>query len=146
MICFCPDCERGKLYFSAGKWHCNKCTFRLKAPDDINVIREKANELRYEKGQKRLDNMSSFEREALVKDNRNKSRCYYAIGFICLCVAAIGWAHGQGGQIVLSWLAVGCMLCTFGFKWAYRSWQIESGIVFVQGALLRFFRNENWLR
>lgn len=146
MTCFCPECERGRLYYGGGKWHCNKCSFRLKAPDDTDIIREKANQVRYEKGQERLDNMPHQEREALVKGNRNKSRCYYVIGFICVFFAAIGWAQGQGVQVVISWLAVGAMLCVFGFKWAYRSWQIESGIVFVPGALLRFFHNEKWLR
>jgi len=146
MTCFCPKCERGQLYFSSGKWHCQKCPFRLKAPDDINIIREIINELRYENGQKRLDDMPHQEREELLKGHRNRSRSYYAVGFICLCVAAFGWAQGEGGQITLSWLAVGGMFCVFGFRWAYRSWQIETGLVFVPGAFYRFFRNEKWLR
>lgn len=146
MACFCPECEDGQLYYGKGKWHCTKCHFRLKAPEDISLLREKANEIRYEKGQERLDKMTNQERESLVKAHRNRSRCSYAVGFICLLVAAFGWAQGQGGQIVLQWLAVGAMLCVFGFKWAFRSWQIETGIVFVPGALLRFFHNEKWLR
>lgn len=146
MACFCPECEDGQLYYGKGKWHCTKCPFRLKAPEDIDLLREKANEIRHEKGQKRLADMPNQERDALVRGHKNKSRCSYAIGFICICVAAIGFAQGQGGQIVLQWLSVGAMLCVFGFKWAYRSWQIESGIVFVQGSFLRFLRNENWLR
>lgn len=146
MTCFCPECERGQLYYGKGKWHCKNCPFSLKAPDDINILRVKANEIRYEKGQERLAEMPHQERESLVKAHRNRSRCSYAVGFICLLVAAFGWAQGQGGQIILQWLAVGAMFCVFGFKSAYRSWQIESGIVFVEGSLLRFFRNENWLR
>jgi hypothetical protein len=146
MTCFCPECEDGQLYYGKGKWHCTKCHFRLKAPEDINLLREKANEIRHEKGQKRLADMPNQERDALVRGHKNKSRCSYAVGFVCLLVAAFSWAQGQGGQIVLQWLSVGAMLCVFGFKWAYRSWQIESGIVFVQGSFLRFLRNENWLR
>ena len=54
-------------------------------------------------------------------------------------------ATGAGLLIALNWLSIGFALWVFGMKKSYRSWQVSSGQLFVEGAFWFWFQHQKWI-
>ena len=53
---------------------------------------------------------------------------------------------GNGVLLSINWFALSACLFVFGLKKSYRAWQVEHGVLYVQGAFKSWFNNEKWFR
>ncbi|NIF27702.1 hypothetical protein F3J44_15130 [Pantoea sp. Tr-811] len=158
----CPECERGILLRgeddyqsfeqSAGgkvrelhSWTCNNCDFALLEEDDLKKVRDHATHYRNERVKAQLTTIERQEVDRIARNHQLHSRAF----FIASLIAVIGFVYllatGAGVMIALNWLSIAFALWVFGMKKSYRSWQVKTGQLFVQGAFWFWFQHQKWI-
>ena len=158
----CPECERGVLLQAEGdhqafeqnpngktrvlhRWGCNNCDFALLEEDDIAKVRSNAARYRNERVKAQLTTIERNELDRIARSHQLHSRAF----FIASLFAVVGFVYmlatGAGLLIALNWLSIGFALWVFGMKKSYRSWQVSSGQLFVEGAFWFWFQHQKWI-
>ncbi|MBK4987452.1 MULTISPECIES: hypothetical protein [Pseudomonas] len=158
----CPECERGVLLQQDGdyqdieqhpsgrvrvlhSWQCNNCQFALLEEADSRKVREHAARYRNERVRGQLTTLEREELDRIAGSHRLHSRAF----FIASLAATLGFVYmlatGAGVMIALNWLSIGFALWVFGMKKSYRSWQVSSGQLFVEGAFWFWFQHQKWI-
>lgn len=158
----CPECDKGVLVMQGDEgqvidqqqdgttrhlhpWVCNSCGFAFLEENDVAKVRESAARYRNERVKADLTDMEYAEREKIARGHRLHSRAF----FVASTLAAIGFiymlASGAALLLALNWLSIAFALWVFGMKKSYRSWQVKTGHLFVDGAFWFWFKHEKWL-
>ena len=127
------------------RWGCNNCDFALLEEDDVKQVKAHAARYRNERVKAQLTSIERDEIDRIARSHQLHSRAF----FIASVIAAAGFiymlASGAGILIALNWLSIGFALWIFGMKKSYRSWQVSSGQLFVEGAFWFWFQHQKWI-
>ncbi|OAD16422.1 hypothetical protein [Achromobacter insolitus] len=155
----CPQCKRGILECMKDEvvsserdsvvrhpWVCTGCGFALLEVADTRVVQETVRSMRNQEAIETLGELEFAERRRRARHFAVQARVFFLLGF-----AAFGWflyqvAIGAGWIYSANLASLGLACTVVGLKASYRSWQVETGTVFVEGAFLHFLRHERWLR
>ena len=158
----CPDCERGVLLkgdseqqeveqSTSGeirvlhRWACTNCGFAFLDEADIRKVRTSTARYRNERVKLQLTQMERDQMDTLARSHRLHSRCFFVASVFALLGSLYMIASGAGIMVALNWLSIGFMLWVFGMKKSYRSWQVTSGQLFVDGAFWFWFQTQRWI-
>lgn len=158
----CPECERGVLLKADDgqqdldqqrdggirvlhTWTCNSCQFVLLEEDDMRKVREHAAHYRNERVRERLTTAERHEIDRIARNHRLHSRAFFVASLFAVLGFIYMLATGAGVLIALNWLSIGFALWVFGMKKSYRSWQVATGQLFVEGAFWFWFQHQRWI-
>ncbi len=153
----CPKCAGGVLSIQ-GKaeptdnpnlqytWACNRCEFLILGGSDKKTILPAVTAIRQEQSLERFDGLGNEERQKFIKTHTLHSRIFFTASmalFLGFCWMLLS---GNGVLLSINWFALSACLFVFGLKKSYRAWQVEHGVLYVQGAFKSWFNNEKWFR
>ncbi|TFW34141.1 hypothetical protein [Pseudomonas putida] len=158
----CPECERGVLLKTEGdhqefeqgpkgkmrvlhSWGCNNCGFALLEEDDVKKVKEHAARYRNERVKAQLTTIERDEIDRIARSHRLHSRAFFIASAAAIAGFIYMLATGAGILIALNWLSIGFALWVFGMKKSYRSWQVSTGQLFVEGAFWFWFQHQKWI-
>jgi len=158
----CPECDKGVLVMQGGDgkvidqqqdgtnnhlhpWVCNSCGFAFLEESDISKVRENAVRYRTERVKIELTDMEHAEREQIAHGHRLHSRAFFSTSTLAVIGFVYMIASGASLILALNWLSIAFALWVFGMKKSYRSWQIKTGHLFVDGAFWFWFKHGKWL-
>lgn len=160
----CPKCDKGVLSPHATEenltvatseedggrlklypWTCSHCEFAFLEEADITKARAVTARFRAERVKEFLAAAPSEEREAYARHHRLHSRAYFA----AMALGSLGFfymvASGASWLVSLNWLCATVAFWTMAMKKSYRSWQVQTGTVFVDGAFWLWLKHEKWV-
>lgn len=153
----CPECDKGVLSVDHSGdvhhesdesthylWRCHQCSYGVFAPNDKKVVRELVGELRKASLLSRLSTIEAKQLDDIARGHRNTSRAYYVAAFLAYLGSFYMIASGASIMTALNWAVLGTTIGSFGLIRAYRYWQVSTGNLFVEGAFLRWLRDERW--
>lgn len=161
----CPECNSGILVKSEEgetvvdqpkgvdqsrilhPWTCSNesCRFAFLEEDDLKKVKDAARRYRNESVKASLTDMQYEEIERISKSHRMHSRAFFVACFIAAAGAFYMAATGSGILLALNWLSISFALWVFAMKKSYRSWQVKTGQLFVEGAFWFWFQTEKWI-
>lgn len=158
----CPECERGVLLKAEGdhqefeqgpkgkmrvlhSWGCNNCDFALLEEDDVKKVKEHAARYRNERVKAQLTTIERDEIDRIARNHRLHSRAFFIASTVAIAGFVYMLASGAGILVALNWLSIGFALWVFGMKKSYRSWQVSTGQLFVEGAFWFWFQHQKWI-
>lgn len=154
----CPICSGGVLILEGEgpkgndnkntkyTWACSKCEFMILGGADKRALAPTLTAIRQEQSLAQFDGIEDHERQKFLKAHTLHSRIFFGAAitlFLGFC-----WMLFQGSSFLLSvnWLSLAICMFVLGMKKSYRAWQVENGVLFVQGAFKSWFNNEKWFR
>lgn len=152
----CPICARGVMRAQEAQqgdspdmaytWACNRCDFMLLGGRDKKTVLPQLMAIRQEQSLMNFDGLSSVDRAQLVHKHTRNSRVF--LGASVLFFLGFCWMLLQGSGLMLSlnWFALALFMFVYFLKMSYRAWQVEFGVLYVQGAFKSWFNNEKWFR
>jgi ribosomal protein L37AE/L43A len=153
----CPKCSGGVLSIQGNgsdsdnpnlqyTWACNRCEFLILGGSDHKSILPAVTSIRQEQSLVQFDGLDTDDRQKYVKTHTFHSRIFFTASvafFLGFCWMLL---NGNGILLSINWFALSTCMFVFGLKKSYRAWQIENGVLYVQGAFKSWFNNEKWLR
>ncbi|ANN80898.1 hypothetical protein [Bordetella flabilis] len=155
----CPQCKHGVLIRHSHErdsaadvsdvrypWACTHCDFLLLEVADKQAVRDTVRSMRNQEAVEALGDLEFSARQKRVRQYAIHSRIFFV-----LSVAAFGgflYRLATGASLVYAanLASLGLACGAVALKASYRAWQVETGTLFVEGAFLRFLRNERWFR
>lgn len=155
----CPVCIKGGIQCdpdhvkqddgaSLVGWKCSniKCDFAIFAPNDVQAVRKILDDLRARRGKKTWEDLGGDERLGLIANHKKISRLFWGLTFAAVAYFVYMMATGAQILTLVNLFVVCFILWINAIKRSYRSWQIESGVLFQEGAFKRFIMQEKWIR
>ena len=153
----CPKCSGGVLTVQGNAkggdnpnlkhtWACNRCDFMILGSADKRSIIPTLTAIRQEQSLGLFDGLEPDERQKFVKAHTLHSRIFFAASlafFLGFCWMLL---RGDGLLLSINWIALALCMFIFALKKSYRAWQVENGVLYVQGAFKSWFNNEKWFR
>ena len=155
----CPKCSGGVLTVRGGvdasdrdnpnlkyTWACNRCEFMILGGADKRSIIPTLTAIRQEQSLGLFDGLEPDERQKFVKAHTLHSRIFFLASlafFLGFCWMLL---RGDGLLLSINWIALALCMFIFALKKSYRAWQVENGVLYVQGAFKSWFNNEKWFR
>jgi uncharacterized membrane protein len=157
----CPECDKGVLIIQRNEspiidqqqndsprhlypWVCNSCGFSFLEEDETDKVRKDAVLYRNERVKVDLTELEYNERNQIARRHQIHSRVF----FIASLLTAIGFiymlASGAPLLLAMNWFTIAFAVWVFGMKKSYRSWQVKTGHIFIEGAFLFWFKHEQW--
>lgn len=157
----CPDCDKGVMVMEDeegqvidqqpnGKsrhlhtWTCKNCGWGFLEVSDIRKVREGCIRYRNERVKISLSDLEFSEREQFSRAHKFHSRAFFIAAFIGIAGFIYMIASGASFMIALNWLSISFAFWVFGMKKSYRSWQVRTGSLFVDGSFWFWFKHEKW--
>jgi len=155
----CPQCKRGALICQQEEriacesdsavrhpWICTNCDFALLEVADFRTVRDTVRAIRNQGTIELLGEMEFSARQKRSRQYAIQSRVFFVLAF-----AAFGWflynfALGAGLIYSANLGSLGLACAAVALKASYRSWQVETGTLFVESAFLHFLKHERWFR
>ena len=155
----CPKCSGGVLTVQGSAqagdsdnpnlkyaWACNRCDFMILGSSDKRSIIPALTSIRQEQSLALFDGLEADARQKYVKAHTLHSRIFFSASmafFLGFCWMLL---RGDGLLLSINWIALALCMFVFGLKKSYRAWQVENGVLYVQGAFKSWFNNEKWFR
>lgn len=152
----CPMCSGGVLRSQGAQegdsenmaytWACNRCNFLLLGGKEKRSVLPQLLAIRQEQSLQNFDGLSAEDRQQLVHIHARNSRIFlgasvaFFLGFLWMLL------QGSGLALSFNWFALALCMFVFFLKKSYRAWQVEHGVIYVQGAFKSWFNNEKWFR
>lgn len=156
----CPDCDKGVLVMhddgniidqhdGASRhlypWKCNNCGFAFLEEPDASKVRDAASRYRNERVQATISTMERDKREQIARSHRLHSRTFFSASIFAAAGFIYMLASGAAIVLALNWFSIAVALWVFGMKKSYRSWQVQTGNLFVDGAFWFWLKHERWI-
>lgn len=154
----CPECSGGVLTLRDADapavespslkytWACNRCDFMILGTKDKRSIIPALTAMRQARSLSLFDGLEESSRKSMVRSHTIQSRIF--LGAATVFFLGFCWMLLQGNPILLSinWMVMAFCMFVFALKKSYRAWQVENGVLYVQGAFKSWFNNEKWFR
>lgn len=155
----CPQCKHGILVCQkdervAGEegaavqhpWLCTSCDFALLEVADIKKVRETVRSIRNKESIEQFGELEFAARQKRARQYATQSRIFFAFATVAFGWFLYNFASGAGLLYSLNLASLGLACAAVALKASYRSWQVETGTLFVEGSFFHFLKHERWLR
>lgn len=158
----CPDCDKGVMVIDDAEgqvidqqangqtkhlhpWVCKNCGWGFLEVNDPRKVREGCIRYRNERVKASLTDLEFAEREQFSRGHKLHSRAFFIAASIGIAGFIYMIASGASFMLALNWLSISFALWIFGMKKSYRSWQVRTGNLFVEGSFWFWIKHEKWV-
>ncbi len=155
----CPQCKRGILICQKDElvtgedgsqvqhpWLCSSCDFALLEVANITKVRDTVRSIRNQEAIEFFGELEFSARQKRARQYALQSRIFFVLATLAFGWFLYNFARGAGLIYSLNLASLGLACSAVAIKASYRSWQVETGTLFVEGSFFHFIKHERWLR
>ena len=155
----CPECRRGILLCRKDEsvpddkgsgvlhpWMCTNCDFALLESADTKKVRATVRAMLNQEAIEAFGEMEFAVRQKHARRYAIQSRVFFTISAVLFVIFLYNLATGAGFLFSMNLASAGMACAAVGLKASYRSWQLDTSTLFVDGSFLHFLKHERWLR
>ncbi len=155
----CPQCRRGILLCRKDEsvpaeqgdgvlhpWMCTNCDFALLESANSKKVRAAVQDLLHKDAIEAFGEMEFQARQKYARRYAIQSRVFFTLSAGLFSYFLYNFASGAGILFSINLASAGMACAAVGLKASYRSWQLDTGTVFVEGSFFHFLKHERWLR
>ncbi|HCA5183812.1 TPA: hypothetical protein MW242_003458 [Acinetobacter baumannii] len=124
-------------------WFCGSpiCDYEIIAPNSFNLLKKQIANTHYVIAQERLAMFSEAEKLALISSHFFKSKLYLLLSLLAVVYTIYMTFMAQYKFLVLPGYLFVFLFVIYSIRWAYRAWQIRTGMLFLPNSpFLAWFR------
>ncbi|WP_323025690.1 hypothetical protein [Castellaniella sp.] len=155
----CPECRRGILVCQKDEsvpdekgegtlhpWMCTACDFALLESSSSKKVRTVVRNMLNQETIERFGELEFAARQKRARQYAIHSRVFFTLAAGLFGYFLYNLAIGVGLAFSLNLASAGLACAAVALKASYRSWQVDTGTLFVQGSFFHFLKHERWLR